>query len=165
MLNLIRRLRRYLRVQKLSRWCSPDDHPNYVERVAEQRKRGSLIGKRCRLIGTIDVVNPQLVEIGDYCVIGKNSGVLAHGPTTISAKTILGDFVYVGFGAIILPGVKVGSYCIIGAGAVVTKDVPSGSVVAGNPARVLRKISNEEKNTLENTLLCDGVFRQQKAGE
>lgn len=51
-----------------------------------------------------------------------------------SADIILGDNVWVGYGAQILSGVKVGSNCIIAAGAVVTKDVPEGSVVAGVPA-------------------------------
>lgn len=46
-------------------------------------------------------------------------------------------------GAIILPGVKVGSKTVIGAGSVVTRDIPSGVVAAGNPCRVLRKITAE----------------------
>ena len=52
----------------------------------------------------------------------------------------IGNNVWVGGGAIILPGVTIGDNAVIGAGSVITKDVPPGVVVAGNPCRVLRKI-------------------------
>ncbi len=52
----------------------------------------------------------------------------------------IGSDVWVGGGAILLPGVTVGEGAVIGAGAVVTRDVPPGTLVAGNPARVLREI-------------------------
>ena len=48
----------------------------------------------------------------------------------------IGDNVWIGGGAIILPGVTVGDDAVIGAGSVVTRDVPAGAVVVGNPARV-----------------------------
>ncbi|MGR5177171.1 DapH/DapD/GlmU-related protein [Vibrio parahaemolyticus] len=53
-------------------------------------------------------------------------------------KVVIGHDVWIGHGAIILPGVNVGNGSIIGAGSVVTKDVPAYSIVVGNPARVLR---------------------------
>lgn len=56
---------------------------------------------------------------------------------------IIEDHVWIGFNAIILKGVKIGEGAIIAAGAVVTKDVPSFSLVAGNPATTIKKISNE----------------------
>ena len=51
-----------------------------------------------------------------------------------------------------LPGVTVGDYSIVGAGSVVTKDIPTNSIVVGNPARVLRKIKKSEKNNLIETM-------------
>jgi len=49
----------------------------------------------------------------------------------------------IGSGSTILCGVEIGAGAIVGAGSVVTKDVPAGMIVAGNPARVLRKIERE----------------------
>jgi acetyltransferase-like isoleucine patch superfamily enzyme len=53
---------------------------------------------------------------------------------------IIGDGVWIGYGAIILPGVKIGKKAIIAAGAIVTKDVADYTIVGGNPAREIRKI-------------------------
>lgn len=52
---------------------------------------------------------------------------------------------WIGAGAIILPGVTVGDGSVIGAGSVVTKDVPGGVVAAGNPCRVLREIGERDR--------------------
>jgi maltose O-acetyltransferase len=54
----------------------------------------------------------------------------------------IGSDVWVGGGAIILPGVRIGSRAVIGAGSVVTRDVPEGVFAAGNPCRVIREITN-----------------------
>ena len=54
----------------------------------------------------------------------------------------IGSDVWVGGGAIILPGVRIGSRCVIGAGSVVTRDVPDGMFAAGNPCRVIREITD-----------------------
>lgn len=53
---------------------------------------------------------------------------------------VIGDDVWIGGNAVVLPGVRIGSRCVVGAGSVVTKDVPSDVVVAGNPARVIRQL-------------------------
>ena len=61
------------------------------------------------------------------------------------AKPIdIADNVWIGGSAILLPGVKVGINSVVGAGAVVTRDVPPNTIVAGNPARVIREIEQEE---------------------
>lgn len=88
--------------------------------------------------------------IGDHCMIG--GGVLIcgvnHGYATrdvpmrqqpsAAAPIVIGQDVWIGMGAIILPGVTLGDGSIIGAGAVVTSDVPSGVVVSGVPARLAK---------------------------
>ena len=61
------------------------------------------------------------------------------------AKPIdIGSDVWVGGGAIICPGVRIGSRSVIGAGSVVTRDVPEGVFAAGNPCRVIREITEDE---------------------
>ncbi|MDJ0632722.1 MAG: sugar O-acetyltransferase [Xenococcaceae cyanobacterium MO_188.B29] len=58
----------------------------------------------------------------------------------LAAPVIIGDNVWIGGGVIICPGISVGSNVTIGAGSIVTKDIPNNVVVAGNPARIIKKI-------------------------
>lgn len=58
---------------------------------------------------------------------------------TRTAPVVIGDNVWIGGGAILLPGVTIGDNAVIGAGSVVTKDIPAHSVACGNPCRVIRK--------------------------
>jgi carbonic anhydrase/acetyltransferase-like protein (isoleucine patch superfamily) len=79
--------------------------------------------------------------IGDNVTIGH--GAIVHGCT-------VGNNVLVGMGSIILDGAEIGDHCIIGAGALVTanKEIPSGSLVYGNPARIIRALTEEEKDSI-----------------
>jgi maltose O-acetyltransferase len=90
------------------------------------------------------------ITIGDDCQIGPNVQFLtAWHPTEpgprrakleAASPIAIGDNVWLGGGAIVLPGVTIGDDSVIGAGAVVTKDVPAGVVAVGNPARVVREL-------------------------
>ena len=57
----------------------------------------------------------------------------------------IGNNVWIGGNTVVVPGVNIGDNTVIGAGSVVTKDVPSGVIAAGNPCRVIRKITGEDK--------------------
>lgn len=57
----------------------------------------------------------------------------------LKADTYIGNNVIVGINSIILPGIKIGNHVVIGAGSVVTNDVPDNTIVAGNPARIIRE--------------------------
>lgn len=70
----------------------------------------------------------------------RNAGLEIALPITV------GDNVWIGTNVSVLPGVKIGSNVVIGAGSVVNKDIPDGVVAVGNPCRVLRKITKEDKN-------------------
>ena len=59
----------------------------------------------------------------------------------------IGDNVWIGAGAVIVPGVQIGDNSVIGAGSVVTRDIPAGTVAAGNPCRVLRAIGEEDRES------------------
>ncbi len=69
----------------------------------------------------------------------RNSGYEYGIPVTI------GDNVWIGGNTVVMPGVTIGSNCVIGAGSVVTKDIPDWSVAVGNPCKVIRKISEEDR--------------------
>ena len=64
---------------------------------------------------------------------------------TYGRRIVIEDKVWIGINATVLPGVKIGYGAIIGAGSVVTKDVEPMSIVAGNPARFIKKIGNNGK--------------------
>ncbi len=90
------------------------------------------------------------IRIGDDCKIAPNVMILStthpldaeqrKNWKTIGAKINIGNNVWIGAGAIVLPGVTIGDNSIIGAGSVVTKDVPRNCVVAGNPAKIIKSI-------------------------
>ena len=92
----------------------------------------------------IDKTNPRSVKIDEKTYIAFDSIVLAHDYATqrhgggFDQKTHIGKYCFIGCGSIIMPSVKIGDHCIVGAGSVVTKDVPPNSIVAGNPAKVVR---------------------------
>ena len=96
------------------------------------------------------ILDGAKVKIGDNAFIAPNVGIYTAGhPLDASLRNqgleyaypvTIGHNVWIGAGAIILPGVTVGDNVVIGAGSVVTKDIPDNSLAVGNPCRVVRKI-------------------------
>lgn len=93
---------------------------------------------------------PWLVTLGDHVYLTTRVQLITHdGGTWVLlddpiyadvikyGEIVIGDNVFVGLGSTIMPGVHIGDNCVIGAMSLVTKDVPSNTVAAGNPARVL----------------------------
>lgn len=97
---------------------------------------GTVISRRA---GVDRGINPKGIHIGSYTRITGGVTLLAHDACReLKADIYIGNNCFIGTKAIILPGVKIGDEVIVAAGAVVTKDVPSNSIVAGNPAKVIR---------------------------
>jgi maltose O-acetyltransferase len=109
-------------------------------------KRGLRVGRNFSFEKgvIIDKIYPHLISIGDDVIFSANVSVLAHdaglrnimGVVRIGHVSI-GNRCFVGLGATILPNVTIGDDVIVGAGSVVSRDIPSGSVCAGVPARVI----------------------------
>jgi maltose O-acetyltransferase len=117
---------------------------------AQLKRQGLVYGERFGMNRHVEITDPHLITIGDDVGIGAHTHLIAHdashkrfiGYTRLGRITI-GNNVFIGQRATILPGVTIGDHVIIAAGAVVTKDVPSHSIVAGNPARVIRELTDE----------------------
>ena len=115
-------------------------------------QRGAKIGRRVKISSHTFIC--EGVEIEDHVFVGHNvtfindkypratraDGELQTGADWRVVPTIVRRGASIGSGSTILCGLEIGADAIVGAGSVVTKDVPPGAVVAGNPARVLRRI-------------------------
>lgn len=94
----------------------------------------------------VQVMAGDIVEIGDECAVGRDVTLRSYDAHTILDDTFkickpikIGNHVWIGQGASILKGVHIEDGAIVGANAVVTKDVPAHSAVAGNPAKVVKE--------------------------
>lgn len=104
------------------------------------------------------ILDVAKVKIGDNCQFAPNVAIYTAGhpihPVSRNSlyeygkEVTIGDNVWIGGNAVICPGVHIGNNVVIGAGSVVTKDIPDWHVAAGNPCRVLRKITDADKRKL-----------------
>lgn len=102
------------------------------------------------------ILDVAKVIIGDNCQIAPNVAIYTAGhpvhPETrrtayeYGIEVIIGNDVWIGGNSVICPGVHIGNGAVIGAGSVVTKDIPDNCIAAGNPCRVIRKITEEDRN-------------------
>lgn len=116
-------------------------------------------GNHCEVNMNCTFLDDNVIQIGDHVLIAPNVQIYtAFHPTnaldrfgepkadgsfefckTQTAPVRIGNDVWIGGGAIILPGVTIGNNVVIGAGSVVTRDVPDHTVACGNPCRVMRE--------------------------
>ena len=112
------------------------------------------VGKNFYANFNLTVVDDVDITIGDSVMVAPNVLIatgthpacpeLREQGYQYNLPVRIGSRVWIGAGAIILPGVTIGDDSVIGAGSVVTRDVPSGVVAVGNPCRVLREISGRD---------------------
>lgn len=108
----------------------------------------AMLGKVTFGYGGIGIIIHANAKIGDYVTIGSNvtvGGARARRNQNGESRCVpvIGNRVYIATGAKILGGIEIGNHCVIGANAVVTKDIPDFSVVAGVPGKVVAKITLE----------------------
>lgn len=126
---------------------------------------GMKVGDGCHGLSacTIDYAHCWLIEIGNNVTFAPQVYLLAHDASTKRyldytkiAKIRIGDRAFIGARSIIMPGVTIGVNAIVAAGSVVTKSVPDGCVVGGNPARVLTNtdeyIERHKKNMVNSKI-------------
>lgn len=120
-----------------------------ARRILRSEPIGYVIGANSLHNSLVDSLTPNMVTIGANFVSAPGSIILAHDSSTFNhvgayriEPTVIGDNVFLGANAVVLPGVNVGDGAIIGAGSVVVKDVPPGMVVAGNPAKILSTVED-----------------------
>ena len=91
------------------------------------------------LSARFDRTYPKGVHVGAETYVAFDAAILTHDRTRkLYAHTRIGKRCFIGARSIILPGVTIGDECVVGSGAIVTKNVPPRSIVAGNPAVIVR---------------------------
>lgn len=113
------------------------------------------IGQKSFINFNVSMIDVGKIIIGDHVLIGPNTGIYtAIHPIDPEIRSkgvqkarpiVIEDKAWIGGSVTILPGVRIGYGAIVGAGAVVTKDVPAMTIVAGNPAKTIREINEEDK--------------------
>lgn len=120
-------------------------------RVYFLRKRGVKIGDSVIIEGGVvfDKLYPSYISIGSKTLIARGVKIFSHDHCKRDSldqpeakKIIVGENCFIAGDSILLPGIRLGDCVIVGAGSVVTKSFPSNTIVAGNPARLVRSNVN-----------------------
>ena len=153
------------------------------ERLAIIKELFGEIGEPCTIYPGFHCDNGKHIKIGSHAFINYNVSIMDRGPVTIgdhvllapnvvittsnhpldlqmrrdslgiAAPVTIGNDVWIGANAVILPGVTLGNNVVVAAGAVVTKDVPDNTLVAGVPARIIRDLKQGDGSRTELHLL------------
>jgi len=180
---IIREMIKEIYYFKIKKWSVLD------YRLYRFRKMGMNIGDNAWIFSDdIETSEPYLITIGNNVMISNNVSFSTHdasasyylpGASDIFGRINIGNNVYIGMGAIILPGITIADDCIIGAGSVVTKSfLKPGGVLAGNPARRIcsvEELAQKNNEYVLNTwnvpdkkeylLLNEEKFKIAKAGD
>lgn len=138
-------------------FINPPFYCDYGDRI--EIGKGSFINYNCTILDT------GRVRIGENAQIAPNVSIYTAGhpvhPATrnthyeYGVDITIGDNVWIGGNSVICPGVTIGDNCVIGAGSVVTKDIPAWSVAAGNPCRVIRRITEADREVYYRNIPAD----------
>jgi len=129
--------------------------------VEYARYKGVKVGHSCRIYTRNFGTEPFLIEIANKVTLTSGVKLLTHDGSTwlmndkkgrryLFRKISIGNNVFIGVNSIVMPGVKIEDNVIVAAGSVVTKSVPSGKIIGGNPARVIGDYDQYKMNVLKN---------------
>ena len=157
-MSLVRKLRNDLgkRLDRLQLRIRYNPKTNYLYWI---KKGARLTGTHYQLEVASLGGEPYLVEMGDWVAVASGTVFLTHDGGVFVfrdehpgiqrfGKIVIRDHVMIGQNVLILPGVTIGPNAIVAAGAVVTKDVPPGSIVGGSPARVISTVDAYRQRTV-----------------
>lgn len=136
------------------------------------RHLGVKVGNNC----FIDIRHwgsePYLITIGNNVGIAASVMIHCHGGGRVArriipnfdcfGKVVIEDWAYIGTGAQIMPGVTIGEGALVAAGSIVTKSVPPGMVVAGNPAKVICSVEDYVARNAKYNLNCKNLNKDEK---
>lgn len=138
-MNMIKRLLKKFQLIR-NRLYSPETYARHI---------GVTVGQGCFISTRNFSSEPYLIEIGNHVRIAGETSFFTHGgiwplrklyndpKLDHFGKIKIGDYSYIGEKCMIMPGVTIGERCIVGGGSIVTKSVPDGCMVAGNPAKFI----------------------------
>ena len=135
------------------------------------RRKNISIGENCNIYSNICTPEAYLIEIGNNVTIAPGCRFITHDNsvskvipdvTDVFGKIVIEDNVFIGANSILLPGIRIGGNSIIAAGSVVTKSVPIGVVVAGNPAKIICTIEEYVAKVTNYAINTKGLNFQEK---
>lgn len=131
-------------------WINPPFYCDYGSHIE--------VGKNFYANYNCTILDVAKVKIGDNCQMAPNVAIYTAGhpihPDTRNSgfeygkEVTIGDNVWLGGNTVVCPGVHIGNNVVIGSGSVVTKDIPDWSIDAGNPCRVIRRITETDRRKL-----------------
>lgn len=137
---------------------------NPVKIAEHHKKNGVKMGHQCQVFGGVSFGSePYLVHLGNKVKITNGCQFITHDggvnvlrnvypeckDIDVFGRITLGNNVFLGNRVVVLPNVKIGDNVVIGAGSIVTRDIPSNSVAAGVPCKVVRSLEEYKERSLE----------------
>ena len=129
--------------------------------VGYARYKGVKVGNDCRILISTFGSEPWMISIGNKVTITSGVRLLTHdgaswlfndekGRRHLYRPVKIGNNVFIGSNAIIMPGIVIEDNVIVAAGSVVTKSIPSGAIVGGNPGKIIGKFDDYKKKVVED---------------
>jgi acetyltransferase-like isoleucine patch superfamily enzyme len=154
-----------IRIAERMHCMATRERPISLTVYPDQAQRSHIsIGAYCILLPGVRIAAATSIEIGDNCMFATGCYVTDadwhdhYDRTAAPGKTrpiVLGNNVWIGDSAIVCKGVNIGENSIVGAGAVVTRDVPPNTIVAGNPARPIKQLDSTQPFKRREALFQD----------